>query len=223
MRNALFVVAVALVTVLFIGLVVVTRSPNSTQSAALPSPTATATPSPAASTSTPVPSPTPSPSGSPYVNQTYKFSVTLPAPYRKSARLSLTNASGQNLAAAVALDAFTARTDQDEAPLAGRICDSTCAIRNYVAIVEIYTGVSQTPRQWYTSSAAGQRIDDVTVDGRTAIRVTNGAEIYLPVQLIVKDGDRIFRVGYEITPDPVPPGASRDKLEEILASFKFTP
>ena len=221
MRKTAFVAAVALVTVLFIGLLVVTRSPSTSQTAALPSPTATPTPSPAASTATPPPSP----SGSVYVNQTYKFSLTLPAPYRKSARLSMTDTSGQNPAAPVAVDGFTARTDQDEAPLAGKFCDSTCAIRNHVAFVEISTGVSQTPRQWYTShgGAVGQRIDDVTVDGRAAIRVTNGGEIYVPVQLIVKDGDRMFRVGYQITRDPVPAGASQDKLEQILASFCFTP
>lgn len=215
MRNVAFVLTVALVAVLFIGLVVVTRSPGAPQSAAAPS--ATSTPSPAASTSTP-----PSPSGSVYANQTYKFSLTLPEPYRRSTRLSLTNSGRQDPAAA---DSFTPRTEVDEAPLASKICDTTCAVRNYVAFVEISTGVSQTPRQWYTSraSAAGQRIDDVTVDGRTAIRVTNGAEMYVPVQLIVKDGDRMFRVGYQITPDPVPAGASKDKLEQILASFRFTP
>ena len=148
--------------------------------------------------------------------------MTLPEPYRRSTRLSLTNSGRQDPAAA---DSFTPRTEVDEAPLASKICDTTCAVRNYVAFVEISTGVSQTPRQWYTSraSAAGQRIDDVTVDGRTAIRVTNGAEMYVPVQLIVKDGDRMFRVGYQITPDPVPAGASKDKLEQILASFRFTP
>ena len=218
MRKTAFVIAVALVTVLFIGLLVVTRSPGTSQTAALPSPTATPTPSPAGSSSTPVPSPT----DLAYVNQTYKFSLTLPAPYRKSARLSLTNTGRPDPAA---VDSFTAWTDQDEAPLAGKICDTTCAIRNYVVFVEISTGVSQTPRQWYTSraSAAGQRIDDVTVDGRTAIRVTNGAEIYVPVQFIVKDGDRMFRVGYQITRDAVPTGASKDKLDQILASFKFTP
>jgi len=63
----------------------------------------------------------------------------------------------------------------------------------------------------------------VTVDGRPAIRVINGAEIYVPVQLIVKDGDRMFRIGYMVTREPVPAGASREKLEQILASFRFTP
>lgn len=219
-RNTAFVAAVVLVAVLGIGLLYGVRS-QAPQPVVAASPTATPTSTPAPSVATA----SSSPSASLYVNQTDKFSLTLPAPYRKSARLSLVNPDPRNPAAPVTSDAFTARTDTDEAPLAGRICDSTCAIQNYVAIVEAYTGVSQTPRQWYAAhaSAAGQRIDDVTVDGRPAIRVTNGAEIYLPVQLIVKDGDRIFRVGYQITPDPVPVGASKDKLEQILASFRFTP
>ena len=217
MRSIAFIAGVVLVAVVFVGLVFVVRNPASPPAAlASPTPTASSTLAPSVAT------PSPSPSGSVYVNQTYKFSLTLPEPYRKSTRLSLTNTGRQDPAAA---DSFTAWTDQDEAPLAGKICDTSCAIRNYVAFVEVSTGVTQTPRQWYTSraSAAGQRIDDVTVDGRTAIRVTNGAEIYTPVQLIVKDGDRMFRVGYQITRDPVPAGASKDKLEQILASFRFTP
>ena len=215
MRNTAFVAAVLLVVILGIGLLYSVRS-------ATAPPVAVAS-APASPTSTPAPSvatPSPSPTGAVYVNRAFGFTVTLPAPYRKSARLSLTNTGSQNPAAA---DSFTARTEQDEAPLAGQTCETTCAIRNYVAFVEIYTGVSQTPRQWYTSraSATGQRIDDLTVDGRTAIRVTNGAEIFVPVQLIVKDGDRIFRVGYMITRDPVPAGASQEKLDQILASFIF--
>ena len=211
-----FVAVVLLVTLLGVVLLYVVRSPAA-QPVVVSSPTATPTSTAAPSVATA----SPSPGGSVYVNQTYKFSLTLPAPYRRSIRLSVTTGS-QNPAAA---DSFTPRTDVDEALLAGQRCETTCAIRNYVAIVEIYTGVSQTPRQWYTSraSAAGQRIDDVIVDGRPAIRVTNGAEVNLPVQLIVKDGDRMFRIGYQITSDPVPPGASTDKLEQILASFRFTP
>ena len=228
MRNVAFVSTVLLVVVLFIGVLYLVRGQTPTSTAlasATPTASVTVTATPAAAATTAAASTSaPTPSGT-YVNPTYKFSLTLPEPYRKSARLSATDTSRGNPAAAVAVDAFTVRTDQDEAPLAGKICDSTCAIRNYVAIVEISIGVSQTPRQWYTSreSAADQRIDDVTVDGRTAIRVTNGAGIYVPVQLIVKDGDRMFRVGYYITPDPVPAGASKEKLEGILASFKFLP
>lgn len=215
-RNAAFVAAVLLVVVLGVGLLYVVRTPVAPVALASPTTSPTSTPAPSVAT------PSPSPTGLVYVNQTFGFTVRLPAPYRKSARLSLANTGSQNPAAA---DSFTARTESEEAPLAGQTCETTCAVRNYVAFVEIYTGVSQTPRQWYTSraSATGQRIDDVTVDGRAAIRVTNGAEIFVPVQLIVKDGDRMFRVGYQITRDPVPLGASQDKLEQILASFRFMP
>ena len=227
MRNIAFVAAIALVTVLFIAVLFAVRTPQ--ESTALASAAATGTRVPSATSTAEIatprislsPTPPPTPSGT-YVDQTYNFSVVLPEPYRKSTRLSLTNTGRQDPAA---VDSFTPRTEADEAPLAGKSCDTTCPIRNYVAFVEISTGVTQTPRQWYTSraSAAGQRIDDVIVDGRPAIRVTNGAEMYVPVQLIVKDGDRMFRIGYQITPDPVPLGASKDKLEQILASFKFLP
>ena len=223
MRNIAFVAVIALLTVLFIGVLIAVRMPQ--ESTALGSPAATGTRAPSATPTpkiaTPRISQAPTPVGI-YVNQTYKFSVVLPEPYRRSARLSIASTGRPDPAAE---DTFTARTDADEAPLAGKSCDTTCAIRNYVVFVEISTGVSETPRQWYTAraSATGQRIDDVTVDGRAAIRVTNGAEIYVPVQLIVKDGDRMFRVGYMVTRDPVPTGASQDKLDQILASFKLLP
>jgi hypothetical protein len=157
-----------------------------------------------------------------YVNQTYKFSVILPPPYRKSARLSTTSATSN--APGSAFDGFTARTVEDEAPLPGA-CDVTCPLYQYIVFVDIQSGVSDAPRHWYTShaSALGQRIDDVTVDGRPAIRVINGAEIYTPLQFVVKDGDRMFRIGYMVTSEPVPAGASQDKLDQIVASFKFTP
>ena len=215
MRNVAVLAAVLLAAVLGIALLSVVHSPAG-QPAAVASSTATATATPAPSAATPSPSPT----TFVYVNRTYGFSVTLPAPYRKSARLS----GSSTTSGPVAFDGFTARTVEDETPLPGA-CDATCPLHNYVASVEVSTGVSQTPREWYTAraSAAGQRIDDVTVDGRPAIRVTNGAEIYVPVQLIVKDGDRMFRIGYQITRDPVPAGASHDKLDQILASFKFVP
>jgi hypothetical protein len=44
------------------------------------------------------------------------------------------------------------------------------------------------------------------------------------MQLIVKDGDRILVVAYGIFPDlAVPVGTSKDKLDQFLASFRFTP
>jgi hypothetical protein len=191
--------------------------------------TATATTITAAPTTAPPSATTPL-----YVNPEYKFGVALPVPFRKSARLSFSRPDRQNPAAAVAVDGFTSLSEQDEAAVAGQRCEFACPIRNYIAIVEVFTGMSQTPRQWYTSHGGqlGEQIDDTTVDGRTAIRVTNGVPIDIPVQLIVKDGDRIFRVGYDIFPDfwyqmypdmTVPAGASKEKLDQILASFRFTP
>ena len=217
MRNTAFVAAVLLVVILGIGLLYSVRS-------ATAPPVAVAS-APASPTSTPAPSvatPSPSPSGILFVNQTYKFSVILPPPYRKSARLSATSTTSNT--PGIAFDGFTARTVEDEVPLPGA-CDVTCPLHDYTVFIEIQSGVSDTPRHWYTSHAGalGQQIDDLTVDGRPAIRVINGAEIYVPLQLIVKDGDRMFRIGYMVTREPVPVGASKDKLEQILASFRFTP
>jgi len=214
-------VALLLVTVL--AACGTTAGPSSATSSPLLAATATAIATiapalPTAPPSTPIPS---------YVNTEYKFVVALPVPYRKSARLSLSNTGSQNPAASVALDTFTARTEQDEAALAAQGCGEIgCQIRNYVATVEVYAGQSQTPRQWYTShgGAVGERIDDTTVDGRTAIHVTNGVPTYSPMQLIVKDNDRIFVVAYQIFPDlAVPVGASKEKVDQVLASFRFTP
>jgi hypothetical protein len=125
----------------------------------------------------------------------YKFSLLLPAPYRNSARLSLASTGGRP----AAQDAFTARTDADEATVSGTGCQTACPIWNYVAVVQIYTGAgSQTPRQWYTElgGAAGETIEDTTIDGRQAIKVTNGATY--PLQYAVKDGDRIFQIAEQI-------------------------
>jgi len=45
-----------------------------------------------------------------------------------------------------------------------------------------------------------------------------------PVQYIVKDGDRMFRIAYQIYGGvPAPAGATKDKVEAILSSFKFLP
>jgi hypothetical protein len=220
-RNVAFVAAVILVVVLFVGVLYLVRAPTPT-STALASPNATATVTPVASTATPAPSPTPSttPTGM-YVTLTWKFSVVLPPPYRRSARLSLENTGGRPAAQNV----FTARTDADEAALAAQNCQTECEVFNYTAIVQITTGTgSQTPRQYYTANrgATGEQIDDVTVDGHQAIKVTNGATY--PLQYVVKDGDRIFTVAYQIFPlRAVPPGASKEKLDAILASFKFLP
>src|SRR5687767_2597974 len=71
-----------------------------------------------------------------YVNSQYKFSLSLPAPYRKSARLSNLNMGGRP----AGQDVFTARTDADEATVAETGCQTACPIWDYVAVVQIYTG-----------------------------------------------------------------------------------
>jgi hypothetical protein len=155
-----------------------------------------------------------------YVNSQYKFNLELPSPYRNSARLSNPNMGARP----VAQDVFTARPDANEATVAGTGCQTACPIWNYVAVVQIYTGAaSDTPREWYTrsSGAAGERIEETTVDGRQAIKITNGN---YPLQYFIKDGDRMFRVAEVIYSDlPVPDGASVFKLQQILTSFRFIP
>lgn len=225
-RSLATIAAVLLILIVGVGVLYAARAqeqparafvpPSSTPSATIP--IATSTPVATAPATTAPPSPT----IAPYVNAAYKFSVTLPAPSRKSVRLSLADTGAQRPAAQ---DAFTARTDADEAALAGTSCQTICPIWNYVAVVIVYTGAgSQTPRQWYASSggSVGETIEDTTVDGRQAIKVTNGATY--PLQYFIKDGDRMFRNAYSVYPDmAVPAGASKEKLESVLTSFRFTP
>jgi hypothetical protein len=160
-----------------------------------------------------------------YVNSLYKFSLSLPVPYRKSVSLSSVRAGQERPAAE---DAFTVRTDGDEAAIGTIGCHTACPTWNYVAYVTVNTGTgAETPRQYYASQGGtvGQVIEDTTVDGRPAIRVTNGARY--PMQLIVKDSDRIVVVAYQIYPPAngisFPAGASKEKLDQIIASFRFVP
>lgn len=160
-----------------------------------------------------------------YVNSVYKFSLELPAPYRKTARLSILDSGGTRPAAQ---DAFTARTPDDEVISGQRCGETSCAIWNYVAVVEVWPDEASTgaPREWYQrySYAAGERLQELILDGRPAVRIDGGATY--PVQYIIRDGTRVFRVAYLIYPPdfgPTPVGASRDKLEQILASFRFVP
>lgn len=161
-----------------------------------------------------------------YVNTLNKFSLMLPDPYRKSVGLSFVNAGQQRPAAE---DAFTARTDADEAAIGTYGCHTACPTWNYTAYVTVNTGTgAETLRQYYTAAEGGttsEVIEDTTVDGRPAIRITNGARY--PMQFIVRDGDRIIVVAYQLYPTStgisVPAGTSKEKLDGILASFRFTP
>jgi hypothetical protein len=193
----------------------VARAPQSASS------TAAATPS--AAPSAPAQSPTPSPvPTSVYVNPTYKFSVTLPAPYRRSARLSIENSGGSAPAAA---DAFTARSLEDEAALASQRCETACVIWNYAADIGVFTGTgTQTPRDFYNAFqfSRDQQLEDLMIDGHQALKVTNSPSY--PVEYLVKDGDRMFMLGYNIYQGfEVPAGASKEKLDAILMSFRFVP
>jgi hypothetical protein len=229
MRNIAFVAIVAVLTVLFIGVLVVARAPQETAVLASPTATATRPPStmPTVEIATPrisVP-PTPGPTlRGTYVNETYKFSVVLPEPYRKSARLSIASTGGQRPAAQ---DAFTARTEADEAVASRQTGETAAPIWNYVAVIHVFTGTgSQTPRDFYNalSYSQGQIIEDVTVDRHQAVKVTNAPSY--PIEYLIKDGDRMFMLGYTIYAPgafDVPAGATREKLEQIITSFTFLP
>jgi hypothetical protein len=179
-----------------------------------------ATPAPSLTPPSPAPSPPPT---SLYVNSTYKFSIMLPAPYRQSLRAVIGDSTAPRHQ-----DAFTARTDAEEASIDTSGCHTACPLWQYVAYVIVNTGIgSQTPRQYYAQQggSVSEVIEDTLVDGRTAISVTNG--VPFPMQFIVKDGDRIVVVAYQRYPPEngmaVPAGATTEKLDSILASFRFTP
>ena len=222
--GAAFIGAVA-VAVLAVVVAVNTLRPSSDHVATVPSasptPTVTATVTPT-STATSSPTPSPTPAGL-YTNETYKFSVVLPPPYRQSTRAingAVTPQRGQV--------AFTARTEADEASIDTSGCHTACPLWQGVAYVIINTGTgSQTPRQYYAAQggSVSQVIEDTTVDGRNAIKVTNG--VPFPMQFIIKDDDRIVVVAYQIYPPEngmaMPAGATKEKLDAILASFKFLP
>ena len=232
MRTVAFIAATAVATVLFIGLLYVVRGqvPPLTALASLtatatPTATATATPTPVASTSTPTSSPTalPTPTGL-YVNPTYRFSLVLPPPYRQSTPAIIGTVSPQR-----DQFAFTARTEADEASIDTSGCHTACPLWQAAAYVIVSPGTgTQTPREYYAKevgSSTSEKIEDTTVDGRPAIRVTTGA-VYATA-FVIKDGDRTFLVGYRLYgPEngmAIPAGASKEKLDAILASFKFVP
>lgn len=106
-------------------------------------------------------------------------------------------------------------------------CETACPVWNYVAHVAIFTDVpTQTPRQWFDGGGAGHAVgettEDITIDGRLALKLTNGAGY--PVQYIVADRGRMFRFTYTLRTDqPAPAGASKAKLDAILASIRFVP
>ena len=170
-----------------------------------------------------LPQPSPTPRGE-YANSALLYYLTLPEPYRLSSLLKISN-SGASVAAGdipATAEVFTARTVADEGALAAQRCETACAIGNYVAVVEMFTN-RQSPRDWYAKrSVPGETIQELTIDGRPAIRVTGGNTY--PVQIVIEDQTWMLRVAYTISSEigPAPPGASKEKLEQIVASFHFT-
>ncbi len=169
--------------------------------------------------------PSPTPRGE-YANPALLYYLTLPEPYRLSDVLKSDNmgpdvASGSLPATG---EAFTARTKADENALAGQRCETACPIWSYVVSVDMFTDLS-SPRQWYAKrgAVAAETIEDFTIDGRAAIKVT-GAEKY-PVQIIINDHTWMLRVAYQIYSTDAAltsAGVSKAKLDLILASFHFT-
>ncbi|HTD63378.1 MAG TPA: hypothetical protein VK732_01435 [Verrucomicrobiae bacterium] len=204
------------------------RSRQDTTGLASPTPTATATAT-ASPTATPSPTLRPSSSptaifvGTPYVNATWQYSLVLPPPYRHSDLLSFKSVP-PDPQQPKASDAFTARTLEDERATSSP-CETSCPAWNYVVTVEVWTNAgSMSPREWVDSGHAGffagQKVEDTTISGRPGVRVTS-AEGRPFKWLVAKEG-RMYVLDVMVNDQmPVPPGATRDKLDAIVASFNF--
>ena len=233
-RVLLVIALLLIVAVAVVAIFARSRQDTTGLASPIPSPTATATPSPSP---TSTPSPTLRPSSSPtasasatatfagtlYVNTTWQYSLVLPPPYRHSDLLSFKSIPPEPQQPK-ASDAFTARTVEDERATSSP-CETSCPAWNYVVTVEVWTNAgSMSPREWVDSGHAGffagQKVEDTTISGRPAVRVTS-AEGRPFKWLVAKEG-RMYVLD-EIVNDqmPVPPGASRDRLDAIVASFNF--
>ena len=233
-RVLLVIALLLIVAVAVVAIFARSRQDTTGLASPIPSPTATATPSPSP-TSTPSPtlrpssSPTASASatatfaGTPYVNTTWQYSLVLPSPYRHSDLLSFKSIPPEPQQPK-ASDAFTARTLEDERATSSP-CETSCPAWNYVVTVEVWTNAgSMSPREWVDSGHAGffagQKVEDTTISGRPAVRVTS-AEGRPFKWLVAKEG-RMYVLDEMVNDQmPVPPGASRDKLDAIVASFNF--
>ena len=161
--------------------------------------------------------------GTPYLNVTWQYSLVLPPPYRHSDLLSFKSIP-PDPQQPKASDAFTARTLEDERATSSP-CETSCPARNYVVTVGVWTNAgSMSPRDWVDSGRAGffagQKVEDTTISGRPAVRVTS-AEGRPFKWLVAKDG-RMYVLDEMVNDQmPVPLGATRDKLDAIVASFNF--
>ena len=233
-RVLLVIALLLIVAVAVVAIFARSRQDTTGSASPTPSPTATATPSPSP---TSTPSPTLRPSSSPtasasatatfagtlYVNTTWQYSLVLPPPYRHSTLLSFKSIPPEPQQPK-ASDAFTARTLEDERATSSP-CETSCPAWNYVVTVEVWTNAgSMSPREWVDSGHAGffagQKVEDTTISGRPAVRVTS-AEGRPFKWLVAKEG-RMYVLDEMVNDQmPVPPGASRDKLDAIVASFNF--
>ncbi|MEP6694108.1 MAG: hypothetical protein ABJB39_05650 [Chloroflexota bacterium] len=157
-----------------------------------------------------------------WANPKYGYIVVLPEPYHVSARLTREFASQHP----AARDAFTVLTPAEEdAASQGEDCEVGCRALNHAAVVLIYTDAgSMTPRQWHqagnTPGSPGT-LTDLTIGGRPALKIEPSGKY--EVMYVVADGKgRMFHLAYELFHIANPPaGASRDKLDQIIASFRF--
>jgi len=158
-----------------------------------------------------------------YASQTLGYSVGLPTPWRRSAVLS---ALVNNGSLKLGHEVFTIRSTGDEA---GVLNDpGPGAAWSYVAVVEQWRDpLAWTPMAWATDPllagwAQGQVVENATIDGHVAAKVTNGPRF--SVAYYVYDAGRMFVVGYKVDrPDWKPSAATESDLRAIVASFHITP
>ena len=202
-------------------------TPSSTSAVSIPLTTATqlAVPSPSLNLAAPTPAsatPTPTQQGL-FMNARYRYSIVLLPPYHPSPALTTTF----NGAHPAAQDVFTVQTPEQEAA-GSKNCETACPVWDYTLLVAIFGDAgSMTPRQWYdvgnVGFSTGAKLEDITISGRLALKITGSARF--PIEYVVADGrGQMFDLAYTIRPErPAPDGASKDKLEQMIASFKFLP
>ncbi len=159
----------------------------------------------------------------PFTDSTYRYGISVPSPYRLSGPLTVTF-NGANPAAQ---DVFTAQTPEQEAAGSAH-CETACPIWDYTLEVVISANAgSMTPRQWYDAGHVGfstqSTFEDITMSGRPALKIMGSARF--PMEYLVADGrGQMFDLAYTIRPErPAPVGASLDKLEQMIASFRLLP
>jgi hypothetical protein len=236
MTTALGLGAAAIVIVAAIVLLTMSRDTGDRNAAASQSASPTLTASSTGSTTAGTASATPSsPAATPrgqYVNAKYGYALTLPDPYRVSTALTRESPPIQccggeiSKKQAAQRDVFTAFTPADEqAAMVGQDCEQSCMAWNGTAVAYIFTDAgSMTPRQWLEAGngpGSPGPATDVTLGGRPAVKMAPAGRY--EVMYVVADGKgRMFHVAYELfhvgTP---PPGATREKLDQLLLSFRL--